>query len=105
MARTDPKLRAEAARLLARGWFTDDVGLRIGTAGTTVRSWRRNDPEFQRMLAAERRSLLGEALYAAQDQIVGQPIGLAVRVPAGATREEKLKAVLDAPEINHQEES
>lgn len=87
--KTGPEKREEAARLLAEGWSTDDVGRRIGVRGSTVRSWRRNDTEFQRLLqqyldAAYGRGLLLAAQRGVSVTVKGKAGTPAVELVRGA---------------------
>jgi uncharacterized protein YjcR len=98
-----PEIRARAMEMLLSGLLPHQVAEQLGLATTTVRGWRRSDPEFQRQVdqAREQREL--HARLAKQDrkarregtgaQVVGRPLGLAVTVRAGASHAEKVKAV------------
>lgn len=50
MPRIGPEEKEEAARWLAQGKSTDWVATRFGISVTTVRAWRRKDPEFRAVL-------------------------------------------------------
>ncbi|MGW4975420.1 hypothetical protein [Streptomyces mirabilis] len=89
--------------LLLSGLTPERVAMQLGMATTTVRGWRRSDPEFQRQVerAREQRELC--ARLAKQErrkqreqrgaQVVGRSLGLAVTVRAGASHSEKVKAL------------
>lgn len=82
--------REEAARLLAEGWSTDAIGRRIGVNGTTIRGWRRNNTEFQQLLAKYDQGVYARGLLLAAQR--GQPI--AVRAKAGASAAETVRGAL-----------
>ncbi|MFF1743526.1 hypothetical protein [Streptomyces mirabilis] len=45
-----PEKRAEAARLLALGRSADFAAGRLQVSPTTIRKWRRTDPDFQALM-------------------------------------------------------
>lgn len=88
--KTGIEKREEAARLLAEGWSTDDVGRRIGVRGSTVRSWRRNDTEFQRLLQQYLDAAYGRGLLLAAQR----GVSVTVKGNAGATAAEEFRGAL-----------
>ncbi|MEW2083474.1 hypothetical protein [Streptomyces sp. NPDC005283] len=88
--RTSAAMREEAARLLAGGWSTDAVGLRIGVRGSTIRSWRLKDPEFQALLQQYL-----DGLYARGVQLAAERgVPLVVRARPGASPTETARNVM-----------
>lgn len=66
--RVSAKQRDQAARLLAQGRSTDEVGLQIGVRGSTIRNWRRNNAEFRQLLAQYEGGLYARGLLLAAEQ-------------------------------------
>lgn len=80
--KTGPKEREEAARLLAEGWSTDAIGPRIGVRGSTIRGWRKNNAEFQQLLAKYLDGVYGRGLLLAAQR--GGPVALKAKPGASA---------------------
>jgi transposase-like protein len=48
--RISPQRREVAAQRLGLGRPVDEVALTIGVSPSTIRQWRRNDPEFRKLI-------------------------------------------------------
>ena len=89
MARISAEKKAEAARWLGSGKSADWVAARFGVHVSTVRAWRRNDPEFKAVLQRQLDGLRGQGLLAMAERPPTAPL----RARAGAS---PLQMVQDA---------
>lgn len=82
MARIGAEKKAEAARWLASGKSADWVAARFGVHVSTVRTWRRNDPEFKAVLQKQLDGLRGQGLLAMAERSPSVPSQLRGRAGA-----------------------
>jgi hypothetical protein len=86
-----PENRAEAAAWLALGRSAEYAGARVHVTASTVRTWRRTDPQFRALVEQREKGLVGLGLQAITDGRI--PAKVQRKSRRGLTPTEALRAM------------